>query len=53
MYYVYCRHLGTGRESFVNLYDTEKDAVSKIASCYAIDSQTCQQGEYYYFLMKH
>lgn len=53
MYYVYSRHLDTGRESLLNTYDTEKDAVLKVASCYTIDSRMCQEGEYYYFIKKH
>lgn len=53
MWYVYCRHLGSGREDFVGIYDTPKDAVRKISQCYRIDENTCQKGEYYYFMKKH
>lgn len=50
MFYVYARHLKTGRENYVANYDTEQDAVHKIVQCYRIDTQTCQQDEYYYFM---
>lgn len=52
MFYVYARHTKTGRENYVGAYDTEKEAVHKIASCYRIDAKTCQEDEYYYFLKK-
>jgi len=53
MYYIYCRHIKTGREQFVNTYETAKEAIEKIASNYNIDKQTCQFGEYYYFMKEH
>ena len=37
MWYVYCRHIGTGREDFIGIYDTAKEAVHKIAQCYYIE----------------
>lgn len=30
-----------------------KEAVHKIANCYAIDAKTCQRDEFYYFIKKH
>ena len=33
MWYVYYRHLSSGREDFVGVYDTAKEAVHKIAQC--------------------
>lgn len=57
MIYVYSRYIGTGpqrgREDFVQSYESESDAVKKIAQCYRIDSNTCQLGEYYYFMKEH
>ena len=53
MFYVYCRHLSSGREDFVGVYDTAKEAVHKIAQCYYIDAHSCQKDEYYYFMKKH
>ena len=53
MWYVYCRHLSSGREDFVGVYDTAKEAVHKIAQCYYIDAHSCQKDEYYYFMKKH
>lgn len=53
MYYVYQRHLSSGREQYVCAFDTAKEAVHKIAACYRIDAQTCQQDEYYYFMKIH
>lgn len=53
MFYVYARHINTGRESYVGAYDTEKEAVHKIANCYRIDAKNYQEDEYYYFLKKH
>lgn len=50
MFYVYSRHLKTGKENYINVYDTEQEAVNKIAQCYRIDAKTCQQDEYYYFM---
>lgn len=53
MYYVYQKHLSSGREQFIGVYDSAKEAVHKIAVCYRIDAQTCQQDEYYYFMKIH
>ena len=53
MWYVYYRHLRTGREDFVDCYETQKEAVNKIASCYIIDRNTAQKNEYYYFMKQH
>lgn len=53
MYYVYSRHLASGREGYVGAYKSEKEAVLKIAQCYAIDARTYAAGEYYYFMKKH
>lgn len=53
MYYVYCRYVKTGREDYINCYDTESDAAHKIAACIKIDWSLGQQGEYYYFIKKH
>lgn len=53
MWYVYSKHLDTGREDYVGCYDTAKEAVHKIASCYAIDKTHCMEDEYYYFMKRH
>ena len=53
MWYVYCKHLKTNREDFINTYQNENDAIYKIASCYNIDNRIGQLGEYYYFMKKH
>lgn len=53
MYYVYCRHLSSGREDCCGIYDTPEDAIRKIASNYSIDKDLRQLGEYYYFMKKH
>ena len=52
MWYVYYRHLSSGREDFVGVYDTEKEAVHKIAQCYYADAHSCQKDEYYYFMIQ-
>lgn len=53
MFYVYARHMRTGKEQMVNAaYEAEEDAIRKIASCYKIDEKLCQLGEYYYFMKK-
>ena len=48
MFYVYARHIQTGKEQYIGSFDTEKEAVHKIAACYRIDARTCQEDEYYY-----
>jgi len=53
MFYVYCKHIKTGKEEFVNCYQTAQEAIEKIASNYNIDKRTCQFGEYYYFMKQH
>lgn len=53
MYYIYQRHLATGREQYVGSYDTAKEAVRRIAALYHLDAQSCQQDEYYYFMKIH
>ena len=54
MYYVYSRSIISGREEFINIYDTEKEAIHKIASCYLIDSKSIGSKDcYYYFYKKH
>jgi len=52
MLYVYLKVLKTGEERFINSYNTEVDAIEKIASCYKIDSRLGQLGDYYYFMKK-
>lgn len=52
MWYVYLRHLQTGKKEFVGFYDNSDDAICKIASCYNIDKNIGQLGEYYYFVIK-
>ena len=51
-YFVYMRNLATGKESYVNDYDTEKDAVKKVSQCYSIDMKSCAAYENYYFIAK-
>ena len=53
MWYVYGKHIQTGKEHFVNIYDNAEEAIHKIASCYNIDQSTGQLGEYYYFIKQH
>lgn len=50
MFYVYYRHIPSGSEHFVNVYDTAADAIAKITSLYNMDAKSCQKGEYYYFM---
>ena len=52
-FFVYMRHIDSGRESYVGDYMTEKEAVHKIAFCYKIDARCCQEDEYYYFIKRH
>lgn len=52
MFYVYCRHIKSGREAFVNCYDTAEQAIEKIAHNYRIDKNIGSLGEYYYFMKK-
>lgn len=54
MWYVYMRHLDSGREEYVGCYETQKEAVHKIASCYLIDGRNkAMTDEYYYFMKRH
>jgi hypothetical protein len=54
MWYVYSRHLKSGREDCVNrVYDTAEEAVKHIALCSSIDKDLHQLGEYYYFMRQH
>lgn len=54
VWYVYLRHISSGREDFIGCYETQKEAVRKIASCYLIDERNpAMRGEYYYFMKRH
>lgn len=50
LYYVYCEYIKTGKKDFINSYSTAQEAIEKIASCYRIDRNICQLGDYYYFM---
>lgn len=50
MFYVYSKHLKTGKEEFVFCYETAEEAIKKIAGNYNIDKDLGQLGEYYYFM---
>jgi hypothetical protein len=50
MFYVYCKHIKTGEEYFVNCYETAQQAIEKIVNNYNIDKRINQLGEYYYFM---
>jgi len=50
MFYVYCKHTKTGKEEFINTYETAQQAIEKIASNYQIDKRINALGEYYYFM---
>ena len=52
MFYVYSRHIDSGREDFVGIYDTMKKAVARIRFCYNSDAQCAMKDEYYYFVKK-
>lgn len=49
MVYVYSKHIKSGREDFVNVYDTWENAIAKIRQCYVSDTKYYQENEYYYF----
>lgn len=50
MFYVYARHIKTGKTQMVNsTYTTVKDAIKKIYTNYKIDKDLGQLGEYEYF----
>ena len=50
MFYVYAKHIKTGKIQIVNsVYDTVEDAIKKIAANYIIDKGLGQLGEYEYY----
>ncbi len=53
MFYVYVRWIKSGREEFINTYNSEIDAIKKIAQNYKIDGELGDLGEHYYFYKKH
>jgi len=53
MFYVYCRHMASGREDFCGMYETANEAIFKITSLYNMDKNINQLGEYYYFMKRH
>lgn len=53
MWYVYYRHIGTGKEEFVAVYDRAEEAIKKIAILYETDKVCRSLGEYYYFMKRH
>lgn len=53
MYYVYSKHIASGREDYCGMYEKAEDAIRKIASNYSIDKNLRQLGEYYYFMKRH
>ena len=52
MYYVYAEFVKTGKQDFVNCYETAQQAIEKISSNYQIDKNINQLGVYYYFMKK-
>lgn len=48
-FYVYSRHIATGKEEYINAYRTAKEAIEKIAANYKIDKDLRRLGEYFYF----
>lgn len=50
MYRVYSRYVKTGKINYLNVFDSELDAINHIAKCYRIDKELGQLGEYYYFV---
>lgn len=52
IFYVYSRHIPTGKERYIDQFETERAAVIHIAKCYRIDAEIGQTGEYYYFIKK-
>jgi len=50
MFYVYSRHIDSGREDYCGTYSTMKEAVAKIRLCLNIDANCCAKDEYYYFV---
>ena len=54
MWYVYSRHIKSGKEQFVRMsFETASSAIKHIAKCYEIDKDLHQLGEYYYFMKQH
>jgi hypothetical protein len=53
MFYVYCRHMASGREDFSGMYETAKEAIEHITGLYNMDRNLKQLGEYYYFMKQH
>ena len=53
MWYVYSRHLSSGREYSCGIYDTAKEAVERIRFLYNNDKDLRCLGEYYYFMKRH
>lgn len=54
MWYVYMKHIDSGRDSFIGVYNTAKEAVHMIAQCYLIDGRNkAMEDEYYYFMKRH
>ena len=51
-YYVYMRNIATGKESYVNQYEDEKEAVKKVVHCYSLDKRSYAEYENYYFIVK-
>lgn len=52
-YYVYLRHLNSGREDSCGIYETAKEAIERIRHLYNLDRTLNQLGEYYYFMKAH
>ena len=53
MFYVYCRHIDSGREDFCGKYETMKQAQEKIRICIKADENNAAKDEYYYFIKEH
>lgn len=49
-YYVYCRHIKSGREDLCCIKDSWKEAIAATALRYNSDKNSGQLGEYYYFV---
>lgn len=47
--YVYSKHVKSGREEFINIYDTWEEAIAKMRYFYNVDKEHCSENEYYYF----
>jgi len=50
LFCVYSRHIDSGKEYLIGQFNSEKEAVRKIAQCYEIDKDFSTEGEYYYFI---